>query len=144
MRRVPAADLSGKLVGTKVRLANGSAIWALIGNISPRNKEMTEQYLSLSLERRGQWFHLARYFDPEYERLGPHALSEFLELGVKDIFPIAYDLRPFGKGDSRVLEGAVPEEPPKRLGNQERMNLLFEGSKHGFRGRKHVDDVNDS
>jgi hypothetical protein len=121
VQRVPVTNLSGKLVGTRVRLANGTVAWALMGNISPRYRRMTEQHLSLSVEHNGRWFHLARYFDPDYESRGPDELADFLGLSVSDVFPIAYDLRSVAKGDAEVLVGAVTREPRERLTREARM-----------------------
>ena len=59
-------------------------------------------------------FHLARYFDPDYESRGPDELPDFLGLSVSDVFPIAYDLRSVAKGDAEVLVGAVTRAPRER------------------------------
>src|SRR5690242_13740064 len=63
VKKIPVRNLSGKLIGTQVRLANGTQAWALIGNIDSRNARLTEHFLTLSIEHAGRWFSLARYHD---------------------------------------------------------------------------------
>jgi hypothetical protein len=126
VRRVPVTSLSDKLLGVRVVLANGTAVWALVGNVSPQNARKTQQHLSISIERDGQWFHLARYFDPDYKRRGPSELAQFLGLSVAEVFPIAFDLTGLAKGDPEVLVGSVREEPAERLSEAERLELIFE------------------
>jgi hypothetical protein len=127
VRRVPVSNLSGKLVGTQARLANGTDVWTLMGNLDPRNQRNTEQHLAISVERNGRWFHLARYFDPDYESRGPRELADFLELSIDEVFPIAYDLRAVAKGHPDVLVGAVTNEPRERLTREARVALILDG-----------------
>jgi len=63
VKQLPAENLSCRLVGDHVRLANGTQAWALIGNVDVGNARSTEHFLTLSVERGGQWFTLARYHD---------------------------------------------------------------------------------
>src|SRR5262245_24907025 len=58
--RIPVADLAGKLVGTRVLLANKRQVWAMIGNVHSNNPRLTEQFITLSIEHNDDWFHLAR------------------------------------------------------------------------------------
>jgi hypothetical protein len=113
--RLPVSSLAGKLVGTKVRLANGNEAWALIGNIDSQNRRLNQHFVTLSIELDGRWFHLARYHDHDYDERGPEQLARFLGLGVDEVFPIAYDIRPFALGDSDALTGVVAKEPSERL-----------------------------
>ena len=112
---LPVTAVTGKVIGTRVSLANGRRFWAIIGNLDARNAQMNEHLITLSIERNGQWFHLARYHDPTYLDNGPHALATFLELPVGEIFPISYDLREYVKGAPAALVGTVLEEPRVRL-----------------------------
>ena len=116
--KVPVANLGETVLGTQVRLANGSLRWALLGNVEPINARMTMHFLTLSLERDGTWFHLARYHDFDYAERGPDALASFLNLPLEDIFPIVYDLRHLALGDPAVLAGAVPQTPRERLSRE--------------------------
>jgi hypothetical protein len=113
--RLPVPSLSGKVVGTKVHLASGAEVWALIGNIDSRNKRLNQHFVTISIEHEGRWFHLARYHDHDYVARGPAELARFLGRAVDDIFPMAYDIRPFAVGDSDALMGVIGKEPLERL-----------------------------
>jgi hypothetical protein len=89
VKSLPARDLSGKIVGTQVRLANGNQVWALIGNVDASNARLTEHFLALSIESSGKWFHLARYHDFNHAEHGPEALAHCLGLRVDEVFPIS-------------------------------------------------------
>jgi len=115
--RVP--DLIGKLVGTRVVLSCGQQVWALIANVEAGDARRTEHFLTLSVERDGRWFHLARYHDFDYELNGPQGLSRFLGRPVDDVFPISYDLRPYAEGDAAALTGEIRENPRERLSRAE-------------------------
>jgi hypothetical protein len=41
VKRIPVRNLTGKDVGTKVGLANGNIVWAMIGNVDNNNARMT-------------------------------------------------------------------------------------------------------
>jgi hypothetical protein len=116
---VPAANLTNKVVGTKVTLANGQRVWAIIGNVDPTSARFTQHFLTLSVERDGQWFTLARYHDFDYSERGPETLARFLDLSVDEVFPIAYDIRSFAKGDATALSGQITKEPRERLSRAE-------------------------
>jgi hypothetical protein len=120
---IPVADLDLKLVGTRVQLANGTYVWALIGNIDSADARQTGHFLTLSVERDGSWFHLARYHDIHYHRSGPAALAKFLDLRIEEVFPIAYDLRPYSKGDVAALTGQIGLEPRERLSRAELISM---------------------
>ena len=117
--KLPVPSLTGKIIGTRVGLSNGSYRWALIGNIDATNPRMTEHFLTLSLERKGRWFGLARYHDHDFADRGPEALSGFLGLQVDDVFPIAFDVRAYALGHAESLEGSIRKEPRERLSRAE-------------------------
>ena len=117
--RVPADSLDNQVVGTQVVLANGSSVWALIGNVESKNARLTEHFLKLSVEREGRWFVLARYHDSNYAVHGPEVLAEFLGLPIDQVFPIAYDIRPYVQGDVAALAGQIRKEPRERLSRSE-------------------------
>jgi hypothetical protein len=119
VKRTPVASLTGKVVGTQATLANGDRIWALIGNVDPKNPRMTEHSLTLSVEHNGRWFTLARYHDFDVAESGPEALSQFLGLAVDEVFPISYDIRAAAKGDEAALQGQVRKVPRERLSRSE-------------------------
>ena len=116
VKRLPVASLDNRLVGLEVRLANGDTKWGFIGNFDVKSRRHNEHLLSLTVFNGRQRFHLARYHDFLYSKYGPRALTRFLGLAVVDVFPIAYDLRPFVKGRPSVLRGEVTKNAPsKRL-----------------------------
>lgn len=119
VKRVPVNSLTGRLVGTQVTLANGNRVWALLGNVEPNSGRMTEHFLTLSVERGGSWFTLARYHDFDFSERGPDALARFLELSRGDVFPIAYDIRGVVVGSDDALRGFVRESPRERLSRSE-------------------------
>lgn len=119
VKQVPVANATGKVVGTQVVLANGQRVWALIGNVDPMNAKLTEHFLTLSVERDGRWFTLARYHDFDYAERGPEALARFLGLSVDAVFPIAYDIRQYAKGEPASLNGHIRKEPRERLSRAE-------------------------
>lgn len=115
IRRLPVARLTGRVVGTRVDLANGTCVWGLLGNIDERNARLTEHFLTLSVFHDRNWFTLARYHDFDYSEKGPNALARFLRLSIDEVFPIAYDIRPYAKGEAGALTGLIPKEPRERL-----------------------------
>jgi hypothetical protein len=119
IKRVPVENLTGRVVGAQVRLANGTHVWGLLGNVDARNARLTEHFLTLSVFRDGRWFMLSRYHDFDYAENGPGALARFLELPVDQVFPIAYDIRAYANGDSAALVGEIREEPRERLSRAE-------------------------
>lgn len=119
VKQVSVTNLSGKIVGTQMLLANGDHVWALIGNIDASSARLTEHFLSISVERNGRWFTLYRYHDFDYAENGPEALARFLGAQVDDVFPIAYDIRQYAKGDAAALSGQIRKEPRERLSRAE-------------------------
>jgi len=117
--RVPCTNLDGKHVGTQVALADGTTVWALLGNIDTTNPEFSKHFLTISVERNGKWFHLARYHDFDYKSRGPVQLSRFLRKTVDEIFPITFDVRSIFKGESPALRGQIEKEPSERLTREE-------------------------
>lgn len=115
VKRLPVVSLKGKLIGTVVSLANRAQVWALIGNLDATNAKLNEFFVTLSFEKNGKWFHLARYHDPDYRKRGPGALAKFLGLSVPEVFPVSYDTRHLVKGKPAHLKGTVLREPRVRL-----------------------------
>ena len=74
VEQLPVQNLNCRVVGAQVRLSNGSQVWASIGNVDVGNARSTEHFLIISIDRGGQWFHLARYFDFSFGEEGPDAL----------------------------------------------------------------------
>ena len=113
--RIPVSSTAGKLFGTQVFLANGATVWALLGNVDRAQPRLTQHFLTVSLERDGVWFHLARYFDCDHADRGPGAVARFLDLAVDAVFPLGYDVRRYVEGEPAALCGYVHAEPMERL-----------------------------
>ncbi len=123
VKRLPVKRLAGKVVGTRVRLANGIVLWGLLGNLDESNPRLTEHFLTLTIFHADRWFTLARYHDLDYGERGPEALARFICLDVDDVFPIAYDIRAVAKGDAKALAGTILKEPLERLSRAELIAL---------------------
>jgi hypothetical protein len=115
IKKTPVQTLRGRVIGTQVRLANGTQVWALIGNIEVKNPRLTEHFLTLSVEHAGKWFDLARYHDYDYSDRGPEALSRFLGLKIDDVFPLQFDVRRHAHGDPTALANSILKDPRERL-----------------------------
>lgn len=125
---LPVEHLDHRVIGTQVTLANGERLWSIIGNVDVRNAEATEQFLTISLDRGGERFFLARYFDVDHATSGPHALAEFLGLPIAEVFPISYDLAQHVIGDAAVLKGQIPAAPRVRLSRDQIISLAVRSS----------------
>jgi hypothetical protein len=126
VEKLPVETLYDCIVGTPVRLANGSEVWGLFGNFNVKYPRATQHFLALSIERGGTWFHLARYQDVDVESRGPEALARFLGLDIDDIFPITVDVRRYVRGDPAALVAVVLKEPQERLTREELFALSSE------------------
>jgi hypothetical protein len=111
----PVQNLANRLVTCPLRLANGTYVWGLLGNVVADNPGLTEHFLSLSVLKGSKWFTLARYHDFNYSEFGPEALANFLGLRTGDVFPTNYDITAYVIGDAAALAGCVYQEPRKRL-----------------------------
>ena len=119
VKAIPVANTAGKIFGTRVSLANGTTAWALLGNVVALSPRETQHLLTVSVERDGRWFHLARYHDFDYADRGPAALARFLGLQLRDVFPLSYDLSSLAIGDVKALAGAILDAPRERLTRSE-------------------------
>jgi hypothetical protein len=123
--KLPVESLDNRIVGAEVRLANGSQVWSSFGNFDVTNPRATQHFLDISIERSGEWFHLARYFDVGFPAEGPEALARFLGLDVDDVFPITVDVRRYVRGDPKALTATVLKEPQEKLTRAEIHALIF-------------------
>lgn len=123
VEELPVSSLSGRLIGTFVRLANGNRVPAILANVVLDNPRYNEQIITLSVFSDTGLFELARYFDPWYSRDSPSALAKFLGLDVLEIFPIDYDISAFCIGDPASVKGSFLLEPRERLTSAEVFSL---------------------
>jgi len=115
VKKLPVKNLIGCIVGTQVQLANGSNMWAIIGNVDMNNLRLTQLFLTLSIFQGKRCFTLARYHDSDADQRGSQALADFLGLRVDEVFPIAYDISQLSLGNPAVLIGKIEKELRERL-----------------------------
>jgi hypothetical protein len=120
---LPVDSLQNRVVGAMVQLANGNKVWASLSNISLKEPRLTKQFLTISIEKEGVWFHLSRYFDVDYHRRGPKQLAEFLGLPLNSVFPIEYDLSNIVFADISLIKGSILLEPDEKLSEDEIIEL---------------------
>lgn len=118
-------DLGGVTLSSKVTFADGSSQLALFQNVSLAGQKVNDHFLSLTIEKDGEWFPLARYHDVAFDRHGPLQLSSFVGKKVQDVFPIEYDLREILKSHASRLVGVVHAEPPVRLTDEQLISLAL-------------------
>jgi hypothetical protein len=123
VEKLPVESLEDEILGLDVRLGNGSWVWGSVGNFDVTDPRSTQHFLTLSIERNGEWFHLARYHDVGFPDEGPEALARFLGLHVDDVFPITVDVRPYVRGDPKALTAIVLKEPQEKLTRSELIEL---------------------
>src|SRR6202048_410696 len=75
---VPVLDLTGRIIGTTVRLANGQSVWAILSYLDTQDARKSELFLLLNLEKNGAWFALARNWDVDREGRGAEDIARFL------------------------------------------------------------------
>jgi hypothetical protein len=102
---LPVNDLGNRTVGTQVSLANGSRLWAGLGNIFLDNPRRTKQTLVASFYIGGEWVPLSREMNAEM--YGPDALARRLGLRVEDVFPVTYDVSACCIGDRDATQGSI-------------------------------------
>jgi hypothetical protein len=123
VEKIPVDSLDNRILGFQVPLANGLQVWATVGNFDVTNPRATQHFLFLSIERRGKWFHLARYFDFDFPARGPEGLARFLGLGVDDVFPITVDVRRYVRGHPAALTAIVLKKPREKLTDEELLTM---------------------
>lgn len=123
---LPVTGLGNRIVACELTLANGSEIIGIIGNVSLDNLRSTREFITISVLKNGEWFHLARYFDVTYNSEGSDALAAFLNMEVDDVFPISYDISSCAVGLETVTKGQIFAQPIEMFSEEERMALIFE------------------
>lgn len=122
----PYPNLGGLVIGSNVIFSDGSTHWALLQNVSLAGQKVNDHFLTININRNGEWYTLARYHDFNVERCGPSALASFMGKDINDVFPIQYDMRDALCSDSLRLVGFVRDVPPKhRLTTKELISLAL-------------------
>ncbi len=122
---LPCADMTGRIVGTEFRLADGSTCWGILGGVSPNCPELGEHLMSLSLLHNGNWFHLARPHQFNYASHGPEQLARFLDKPVDRIFPISFNISHSVVGKPASVRGQINQFPSERLTLQEILEMAM-------------------
>jgi hypothetical protein len=121
---LPTDSLHNRIVGIEAELANGSLVWALLGNFVVNDIRQTRHFLTVSVLVRDGWFRLARYHDFDHEEQGPAKLAQAMGLAVDEIFPIQYDIGKWVSGAATdVARGTVDAVPLERLSRAELIKL---------------------
>ena len=128
VEKLPVETLDNRVIGAQVRLANRSRVWASFGNFDVTNPRATQHFLDISIDRSGEWFHLARYFDVGFSAHSPEELARFLGLHIDDVFPITVDVRRYVQGDPAALTPIVLKEPQEKLTREAIDALIFRKS----------------
>lgn len=116
VRRLPTRRLDGCIVASPIRLANGTVLTGVLGNLDTANPRLNQHFLTLSVFRPdGAQFYLARYHDFDAAERGPDALAAFLGLSLEAVFPINYDVSSIVIGQAESLRGTITAEPRERL-----------------------------
>lgn len=124
--QLPVDDLAGRIIATRVTLADGSEFAAVLGNVDLQHPRRHAQFVEIKIENEGKWFFLPRYHDENWDAEGPEALARFLERRIDQVFPISYDIAPFASGVESTVRGLIQVEPSERLSDAELMDLILE------------------
>ncbi len=54
VEKLPIESLEDHVIGARVRLANGSRVWASFGNFHVKNPRATQHFLDITIERNGE------------------------------------------------------------------------------------------
>jgi hypothetical protein len=122
--KLPVRSLDNRVVGTRVTLADGTALAAFLGNMSLSSREITDEFLVVTIFFGRASFQLARYFDSWAKESGPLQLAKFLRRSPKRVFPIRWDLNGVAEGHKNCLSGEVLLSPRRRLTERQRLKLI--------------------
>ncbi len=125
---LPVTSLDGCLIGTSVRLANGTSVFAELGNVDLRDAKSTSRSLTLRVYYERKTFWLDRFHQhPEqkdiaskvwaillglgrHREVNPTELASALGLKLTDVFPITYDLTGIATGPAEAIRGIIRAE----------------------------------
>ncbi|MCA3175539.1 MAG: hypothetical protein ING36_08370 [Burkholderiales bacterium] len=122
-------SLKNRIVATKVQLANGSCLWALLENIDIDLPEFTKHWMVCYFYLKKKWWRLARYHDADAMKHSPQELARRLGNQIEEVFPITYDVRALCSVDSSALAGLIFAEPETRLKRAEIIRLAVPKAK---------------
>ena len=119
LKKLPVKSLSNRIVFTEFTLANKHKLFGSIANVSLENQRLNQHFISISILKNEDWFHLARYFDFDYNERNPNALAKFLNIPIDDIFPLSIDISKYCVSDQVSLILSYPKEPIEKLTRSE-------------------------
>ncbi len=111
--------------GTRFVYADKSTSWGMLSNIDLEHPVSTQQFMCISVEKSGEWFHLARYHDFDYNKRGPLQLAQFLGKSIEDVFPFSFDVREACHNTSQLLCGVVDVRVYEKLTSAEIIDLAI-------------------
>lgn len=120
------SKFSNKLVASQVKLANGSKLYALISGVDPETPIFSKHNRQLILYVNNEWFELAKYYaSTDVKKIcGEDVLSKKLNMEIKDIFPIYFDVKDVTDVNSECLTGFFEVSPAWGLARGEIMEIL--------------------
>jgi len=125
VKRLPVDSLDNRLVGTRLKLANGQTVRGILGNISLRNARATRQFIDVEISHNGKSYQLQRAASPMHPYLNAQGLADALGLRIEQVFPITYDLSDVAVGDPKVIKGSIEAELPENLSKDDQMKLIL-------------------
>jgi len=131
VKRLPVRAMGNRCIGTPLRLANGTTVFGLLGNISLTHLRKTRQFILITFFVGNRKFFFS-HADYPILRTGAAALCKFLGLSENEVFPITYDLTGLAVGLPEVVRGTVEARPPEELDDGRRMELIFEKDEDGL------------
>jgi hypothetical protein len=123
VKDLPITSANGCLIACDFRLADGSHLSGLMGNLSLKDDNRNQNFLTISVFIEGKFAHLARYHDSDSSERGPSWLASRLGKNENDVFPISYDISAVAIGKSTCIRGAITKEPIEKLSRAEIIRL---------------------
>ena len=125
----PVRSFDGRIFGTRVELADGSMIWAMISDLGFGPQKYRHHFRSLTVFAKGKRFHLANYFQIWYRQEGPVALAAFLGKPTQAVFPISYDFTALAEGPADVVRGTFDEKISDPIPRAKLMEIIVKSTK---------------
>ncbi len=122
-KKLPCRTLDNRLVGTVVKLADGSRALASLGNLDVKDRLSTQHFTTLAIEVDGEWVHLARYHDIDFDTRGSKQFAKKLGKSIDEIFPISFDVREYVADSPTWLRGTIEADPKEKLNDNELVKL---------------------
>lgn len=127
VKTLPISSAGSRLVGCELRLADGSAIFGFLGNLSLTKTDQNQHFLTLSVFVDGGVAHLARYHDFDFADRGPAWLARKLGKKVAEVFPLSYDISAIAGGAADCIRSSIPAVPKTKLSRSAIIQLAVTG-----------------